>query len=843
MFKTFYINTTNLSKCRTEKLRKALKVFLVHFLLIYSCLNANAQALINNLDYNNLHNWDFISYPFYVERNDTTQNRNNFHVFFSKRYYDMLTNWGDRDKPETFEITSSLIIPKDSIQFSFRCNSLKIDSLLLKINLYKNNEEFLDKIAYPLNMNGVNKISFRNTEAAVMEVNIQGKSIQQYDSISLEIIDFKVNTTNKEPLTQIVENQNFHINNMDVIPLFDIDQFEDFKTKKIIGLGESIHGSRSIIEKTIGITEKLCEDNNLKLVCFEFGIDMVMNWDLYIQGILPESYRQKIEDEVTGSFGEPEIIIEFLSKLRTINKKRKTDEKIHVVGLDIRQNDFYVFEYLRAYKNMSRRKDFLNDVFLKIDTLNYNQLGPSFTEIVIGKGVTNSGRQKIPESKRYTSLIPVMENFKSLEILMGENNYRYFTEGFLLNIPTDRDKSSDSDIGSRRDYIMWQILQLAIACYAPKDKDRIVINSHSMHLSKSYNSYNLINKIKGLGVYITENYHDDYLAVSFQVGTGKFKTFNSVTQKVGEANLQIPPKGSFEQAAGQVCFNDFYCKQSDLGDFASFRSIGSFAKKNNQFYPFSLRRFDGYVYINNSVPCSPLEWRLSEKIGREIDKNIYIDSLEVENKPYTSLNYYIYFPDSTIKSHITIPKGFRWKNKFFTPLGNNDRHYIIKGFFKSEDQECIILINNTLLLNSTMYTRQKNKKMSFHDRMEEEYARRGIMAHAEEIFIESFSLKSSLEDDEEYQKDKYSLMRRYLRFRDESYAKEVFNADKVIEIPLRITIEDDINLKPLGDFKHGEAILLGKKNATVRLNIFYTDEGYRQKEKYRKAIESLVTFE
>lgn len=74
------------------------------------------------------------------------------------------------------------------------------------------------------------------------------------------------------------------------------------KTKKIIGLGESIHGSRSIIQKKKEITEKLCEDKNIKLICFEAGIDMVMNWDLYIQGILPESYRQKIEDEVTGGF-------------------------------------------------------------------------------------------------------------------------------------------------------------------------------------------------------------------------------------------------------------------------------------------------------------------------------------------------------------------------------------------------------------------------------------------------------------------------------------------------------------------------------------------------------------
>lgn len=237
MFQVFYINTTNLSKHRPEKLRKALKVFLINFLLIYSCLNANAQALVNNLDYNDLHNWDFSSDPFYVERNDTTKNRNVFHVFFSKRYLDMVSNWRDKNKPETFDVYSSLVIPKDSVQFSFRCNSLKVDSLLLKINLFRNNEEFLDKLVYPLNMNGLNRISFRNTDATVMDVHIQGKSMQRYDSISLKIIDFNVNTTNKGSLRPIVDNQSFHINNMDVISLSDIDKFDDFENKKNYRIG------------------------------------------------------------------------------------------------------------------------------------------------------------------------------------------------------------------------------------------------------------------------------------------------------------------------------------------------------------------------------------------------------------------------------------------------------------------------------------------------------------------------------------------------------------------------------------------------------------------------------
>lgn len=846
MFQPIYIDATNLNKHRTDKLWITLKRILFHLLLIYTCLDANAQALINNLDYTDLSKWNFFSAPFHVERNDTTENRDVFHVFFSKRYLlDMASKWKDKNKPETFDICSSFVIPKDSVHFSFYCNSLKVDSLLLKVNLYRDNEIFLDQLVYPLNMNGPNLISFRNTDAAVMDVHIHGKSMMQYDSIALKITDFNISTVNND-LDRAVCGYQSLISNMDVTPLFEINKLDEFKTRKIIGLGESIHGSRSIIQKKKEITEKLCEDKDIKLICFEVGMDMVMNWDLYIQGVLPENYLKKIEDDVTVSFGEPEITIELLSKLRVINKERRIEDRIHVVGLDLRINDFYVFEYFKAYKNLRKQEDFLNDIFFKMDTLIYSQLGPRYVNIV--KGIVDSGWKIISESRRYTSLIPIMEGDRQLRTLMEGNDYRYLTKGLLLNIPTKRDASVCDSIMDRRDDYMWQILQLAISCYAPQEKDRIVIHSHSIHLSRTYNP-NSLTKVfarKNLGAYIANHYEKDYLSISFHVGNGKYKTFDSKERKMDEGVLQIPPVGSFEWAVGQVCFNDFYCRQSDFDAVTSFRSIGNTAIRNSQFFPFSKHRFDSYIYIDNSIACSPLEWRQQAMYGRQSGKRAYIDSLKVVNTPYTPFNYHIFFLDSTINSRIATPEGFYWKKKtFHTIFGDNlDNKALIIGFFESEEGECIIVINNNLSPNSARsFRRKSNQASSYHEKILIANQSRGIMALAEDLFIKSFSLKSSQDNDEAYQKDKYTLMNRYLTFRDESYAKEIFNADKVIEIPLRITSADDVNLKPIGSFRHGEAILIGKKDATIHLNVFYTDKGYRQKEKYRKAIESLITFE
>ena len=144
-----------------------------------------------------------------------------------------------------------------------------------------------------------------------------------------------------------------------------------------------------------------------------------------------------------------------------------------------------------------------------------------------------------------------------------------------------------------------------------------MIHSHSIHLSRTYNP-NSLTKVfarKNLGAYIANHYEKDYLSISFHVGNGKYKTFDSKERKMDEGVLQIPPVGSFEWAAGQVCFNDFYCRQSDFDAVTSFRSIGNTAIRNSQFFPFSKHRFDSYIYIDNSIACSPLEWNNRQCMG------------------------------------------------------------------------------------------------------------------------------------------------------------------------------------------------------------------------------------
>lgn len=792
-------------------------------LLLLFIQNIDSQCIINNKDYNNLNNWEFFSEPFGIKKKDINENKNIFQVFFSKKYLiNMAINWNNPKEPETFDICSSFILPKDSVHFSFNCSSLKVDSLLFKVILYQNNEEFLEQLIFPLNMNGLNKVSFKNTDATIMDVHIYGKSMMRYDSISLKINDFKMFTSG-EDLSHALQKYSPIINNSNALPLSLIGDLNDFKNKKIIGLGESIHGSRSIQEEKKNIIEKLCEDKNIKLICFEAGLDMVMNWDLYIQGVLPESYQNKIMEDVKGSLFEAELTIELLNRLREINRNRQKTDKIHVVGLDLRRNDYYVFEYFEAYKNIGENEKFLDDVFMKMDTLNYNQQGFYYDKrSKESNDVIESGWKTIPETKKYTALIPILEKNEKLKKLMGVKNFSFLTKGILLNTPTEEDAFENIAIARKRDEYMWKILQLAIATYASNESNRIIIDAHSLHLSLTHNPYSITHtfSVKNLGVYISEFYGDNYHTVSFCAGDGKYKTNKSGV--VREGYLQEPLHGSFEWAANKVSINKFYCRNTDFGVITSLRHIGNIAL-TNQFYPLSKFRFNAFIFLHESIPCSPIQYEGSKEIRKKtIRRKNYIDSIRVLYAPYKPYEYKIYV-DSISTVDVFMPKGFKWKEFVFMYDLGGILNYptTFRGFFESKDKNCIVIIDNPQFpLNYPPLTGIINKK--------------DIKTEAKKLFSQE------LEVNQLHEKNIEVLMGKNLKFKSELYAKQVYNADRVSETILNIPLNDKIRV--LGSYNHGEVILIEKNGGTVILKCFYTNKGFKNKRKYRTGIESLVRF-
>ncbi len=251
-----------------------------------------------------------------------------------------------------FELQHSVPLPRDSISISFDFKSRRLDSLALKLYLYGESERFIDSLVFSLQPDGHNLLQFNNTDAEWMEITLDGRSAYRSDTISFQILDAGLRAKNQD-IDEWFRSMDFDIDAASLFPLKKVTVLDELNNKRIIGLGESVHGSRTLFEEKAEIAQKLF-DKNVTLICFEDPVDVCLNWDLYVQGVHPYRYRDIILKDLNSSLTDAADMVRFLDQIREINTTRKEGDKIHIVGLDLRSDKSNFYHYFMAHKNLSR---------------------------------------------------------------------------------------------------------------------------------------------------------------------------------------------------------------------------------------------------------------------------------------------------------------------------------------------------------------------------------------------------------------------------------------------------------------------------------------------------------
>ena len=798
-------------------MRKTSQRHILLLALISVCSLANAQGLTEQ--FRDFDSWQFVSNGFRLP-----DDKKAGPLFEASRPPSRFSNFAG------FTIQNDIFLPDDSIAVSLDFHSRNLEFLSLKMYLYGNNEQFLDSLIFHLNTNGQNLIEFNNANAKWMEIVLEGKSSNASDTVSFRILDAGIQAKNRN-IDEWFKSLNFDIDLASLFPLKKITELDELKNKKIIGLGESVHGSRTIKQEKIEIVQKLLNEN-VKLICFEESVDVCLNWDLYIQGIHPYSYRYTILDELRNDFSDAADYVKFLDHLREVNSTRKKNDRIHIVGLDLRQGKDNFFHYFIAYKKLSKDKEFLSQLILKIDSLQYDNLFYTKWGNLSRIGINMQMDSLV---LKFSRLADYLKYEKKLQSMMQENDYRFLIDVLLMEVPTFDDANEVKTID--RDSIMWNIFQKALLRYAPAKNDRAVIMSHSLHLSrerrKRYGSVSGLMEIKSLGSYIAETYPDDYWVISFTVGGGDIKSFDPIinffrdNNLTGIEKLQEPPFGSFERAAKNIVLNRFYCNSSDLnGDLYTYRFLGNRAGKA-QFYYFPRNRFDGYVYLNESTASQAIGFTNLHPYADIVNM---IDSMKLHYTPYSkSFGYDIDSLD------VTVPKDFTYKNvKRLTRLCGA---IVAVGLFESKDKNCLIIVDQSLLYYD------RNNQVS------QEFLRLPKPDFKEVVRLELWgALKMSLRPSEierplnggtksnsdlQYQ----AFYDKVVEFKSSEYAKKTFNADNAAEF------YHDIGIYFSGRYyTHKQVVIMGKNRNVLRIYCYYTDEGFANREKYRNAVESVLRF-
>jgi len=204
-----------------------------------------------------------------------------------------------------------------------------------------------------IEVEGINNLPNQRLDLDKIEITIDGKSINDFPQRTLPTIS--------------------DMKNSDFIPLSFSDtnyykKITALRERKIIAIGESIHGSETITEAAIQLIKYQVENNHCKLIILEQPIEIILRYNRFIQG----DAQFKIENftkDLSISSSSPRVIVGLLNWLKQYNEKAK--DKVWLMGMDLSQyiSNAHVAERLQSYIyliSQNKKCDLLDSLYSKL---------------------------------------------------------------------------------------------------------------------------------------------------------------------------------------------------------------------------------------------------------------------------------------------------------------------------------------------------------------------------------------------------------------------------------------------------------------------------------------------
>lgn len=347
--------------------------------------------------------------------------------------------------------------------------------------------------------------------------------------------------------------------------------------KSIIGVGEAVHGSKSINQIEIELLKNQIINKSCKLVLLEWDMYQIMTWNRFIHGQTSENYIDEIRNDLFSTLFSPEIFSDFLIWLRNYNYSTK--DKVNIQGLmDYRYGwENFLFDYLYTFYN-----DSTASVISPI--LNLTML-TSLPEALIESEKSKQSLKKIMGSTEYSNYLFALEK----AVLNNINNNK---------IPNKLNKSFH-DL-QNRDISMAENMDRFLDLYL-KDGQSVSVIAHYGHINRKVNLTNFP-YIRSMGYYLSQKYGDKYYSLAIFPGEGKiFVLSKKDTGWAEEIKLSNMLPHSLEYFCSQTNLSQFfYSTQNIKSNFLFFRSIGN-KYITDEYQSGNIKeQMDGLIFINQS---------------------------------------------------------------------------------------------------------------------------------------------------------------------------------------------------------------------------------------------------
>ena len=518
-------------------------------------------------------------------------------IMFTRRYLKLEFN---------LCLYQKILLPKPSSQLSVSVFSKNIDNqyswlkiagfdrsgkiiITDSVSIISNNswQEFTAKIAhediYLLSMEIRTKEQFKENKKEVklwvdgISVICDGTNLLSFNTPSYEF--------SKNEIADI--KNNIPLNEDMVLPEKVLNKIAE---KKIIGFGETAHGSFETDKCIYNNIRQLISNHKCRLVLFEMPIDLVAQYNLYIHGYEIDTtycnfypYQTKIDTtyrKLSFLSTEQERFVNWVKDFNAVH-----DDKVNIMGIDEHVNP------LSSNGSPPDLNRYISSMKLRSNTVD------SLTSLINSRDY-----RRIP-------LQYAQNNEKQLTTLMGCFNYMVL----LQTLKSRSDSALYCPLYKKsyywqqvhRDYMIWQNAKQVLENFTD-GKSPVVICAHYAHLDKISSIH--FNEVVTLGQYLAKAYGDSYCHIGILLDQGKAGSMGDQGKnKLGYEELQLPVKGSLEYLASQTNQECFYKPGNIITKIPLMIRRSGNRSTSFQFIPaYFPGSMDGFIYIRNSTPSFKL---------------------------------------------------------------------------------------------------------------------------------------------------------------------------------------------------------------------------------------------
>lgn len=343
----------------------------------------------------------------------------------------------------------------------------------------------------------------------------------------------------------------------------ELEQINEIYNKKIIGLGESMHGNNGIKNLAYQLIFQAVERLNCKLILLEMPLEKSFAYNRFIQDESYELDSLIVIDQARNNF---------LNNLRIFNSDKTKDSKVKLYGFDYN-------------KSLSSTQNSAIDIFDFITNLNQEL--------------------QIPEVDQFSLLLMKEDLSDAINFL---DSYREKIEKLLTTEETEcilhilRVSKNMGDDGierfRQRDSVMFVNAKFLIDKFAKNESVKTIIYGHAVHINP-ISTYPAV-PCTPFGCYMRETYTESYSPILFLIGNGKSMAYDE-SYNIKNNTLSIPPNNSIEYFLNSIEADAFYIPLTPNFNKLTLSRFKGSHHIPQEFYPFNLyQRYKGVFFIKNT---------------------------------------------------------------------------------------------------------------------------------------------------------------------------------------------------------------------------------------------------